>query len=233
MFPFANLRCATMGDMAVITGKCHRCGDDNPYTNIVCSGCGSRLPWADALDEERRQRIAAQHAAAQANQAAQQAQQKANRDKQTQPQQPTVPAQANVTSSRVTLLSSRWALWGIVIILFATRRLACFPLETDLPNDEEPTEGQIAEHEKNLSSNAYYAAEENIKNQLKAPSTAEFAGYNKSVVTKVGPGDTFKIESYVDAQNSFGAKLRARWTATAIYKNGSWETKAFLNEPDL
>ncbi|MDQ3813619.1 MAG: hypothetical protein M3347_06675 [Armatimonadota bacterium] len=31
-------------------GFCPRCGDANPYTNLVCSGCGARLPWADAVD---------------------------------------------------------------------------------------------------------------------------------------------------------------------------------------
>jgi hypothetical protein len=38
-------------------GQCPRCGDDNPYTGIVCSGCYSRLPWADAVIRARQHRV--------------------------------------------------------------------------------------------------------------------------------------------------------------------------------
>jgi DNA-directed RNA polymerase subunit M/transcription elongation factor TFIIS len=57
--------------MSTQTGACPKCGDLNSYTSLACSGCGGRLPWADALDEDRRQRIAAQQAATQAQQQAQ------------------------------------------------------------------------------------------------------------------------------------------------------------------
>ena len=33
----------------VTKGQCTSCGDYNPYTATICAGCGSRLPWADAL----------------------------------------------------------------------------------------------------------------------------------------------------------------------------------------
>jgi hypothetical protein len=35
--------------MAQKLGTCDACGDENPYSNIVCTGCGARLPWADTL----------------------------------------------------------------------------------------------------------------------------------------------------------------------------------------
>ena len=35
-------------------GQCAKCGDENPYSSIVCSGCGARLPWADAVKDRAR-----------------------------------------------------------------------------------------------------------------------------------------------------------------------------------
>ena len=31
------------------TGTCPRCGEHNLYTNLACTVCGARLPWADAI----------------------------------------------------------------------------------------------------------------------------------------------------------------------------------------
>jgi hypothetical protein len=50
-----------------------------------------------------------------------------------------------------------------------------------------------------------------VKNALKAPATAEFAPQSASKVETVGK-DIYKITSYVDAQNSFGAKIRNYYT---------------------
>jgi hypothetical protein len=32
-----------------VMGQCALCEAPNPYTNINCHGCGSRLPWAEAV----------------------------------------------------------------------------------------------------------------------------------------------------------------------------------------
>lgn len=37
------------------TGNCPACGDPNFYTAVVCTGCGSRLPWADVAAAANRQ----------------------------------------------------------------------------------------------------------------------------------------------------------------------------------
>ena len=67
---------------------------------------------------------------------------------------------------------------------------------------------------------AYNLAEECVKQRLKSPSTAEFAGLfeMKDHVTKIGP-DKYKIRSYVDAQNSFGAVIRNQWSCTITLHN--------------
>src|SRR5688572_7339707 len=40
-------------------GLCSECGRFNPRTNLICSNCGARLPWADALEKSQlEQRVA-------------------------------------------------------------------------------------------------------------------------------------------------------------------------------
>lgn len=58
----------------------------------------------------------------------------------------------------------------------------------------------------------YYAAiaKEIVKNNLKAPSTAEFPWATEFKMQR--NGDIVAVSSYVDAQNSFGAIIRSEWT---------------------
>jgi hypothetical protein len=62
---------------------------------------------------------------------------------------------------------------------------------------------------------AYNYAETYVKQRLKSPSTAEFAGLfeKRDHITKVGDRE-YKITSYVDSQNGFGATLRSKWSCT-------------------
>lgn len=50
-----------------------------------------------------------------------------------------------------------------------------------------------------------------IENALKAPSTADFAPQSKSSIETIEK-NTYRISSYVDSQNSFGAKIRTRYS---------------------
>jgi hypothetical protein len=61
--------------------------------------------------------------------------------------------------------------------------------------------------------------------QLFAPSTAKFASYDNNMVAN--DGCTFRINSYVDAQNSFGAMLRAQYRITLEYipETDKWELR--------
>jgi hypothetical protein len=56
-----------------------------------------------------------------------------------------------------------------------------------------------------------------VKGQLKAPSGADFSGES---VTPNGGGQ-YTVTGYVDAQNSFGAKIRAPFTCVATYSGES------------
>lgn len=60
---------------------------------------------------------------------------------------------------------------------------------------------------------AYSMAQVMVEDRLKAPSTADFPVYTPGQVVKLGE-NKWKIISYVDAQNSFGAKVRTYYEVT-------------------
>lgn len=59
---------------------------------------------------------------------------------------------------------------------------------------------------------AFFAAEDLVKDILKAPSTAEFAGINDEGigVTYLG-GNRYIVQSFVDSENGFGARIRTHF----------------------
>lgn len=62
---------------------------------------------------------------------------------------------------------------------------------------------------------AYNRAKEFVKTQLKAPASAEFGGFtDRGVTTYQTNGCLFSATGYVDAQNSFGAKIRSRYSVS-------------------
>jgi hypothetical protein len=66
-----------------------------------------------------------------------------------------------------------------------------------------------------------------VKDKLKAPSTASFAS---SKADKLNEKE-WSVSGTVDAQNTFGAKLRTRWRCKAKYAgDGQWETASALDE---
>ena len=69
-------------------------------------------------------------------------------------------------------------------------------------------------------SEAFIIAQSYVKSALKSPSTADFPTFDYSV-QKISE-DEFKITSYVDSQNSFGAEVRTSWTAITLYVGGDW-----------
>ena len=69
---------------------------------------------------------------------------------------------------------------------------------------------------------AYSYAEQFVEKQLKSPSTAEFPGISEknSHITKITE-DKYKIDSWVDSQNGFGAQIRTNFSCTIIFKDGA------------
>lgn len=83
------------------------------------------------------------------------------------------------------------------------------------PNDYRATETQasLSEDEK---ATLWVLAQQAVKSNLKSPSTAEFpASYGSEGVSFGKTGDTYYVESYVDAQNELGAVVRTDFMVTA------------------
>lgn len=73
--------------------------------------------------------------------------------------------------------------------------------------------------------NAESVCEGSVKQQLKAPSGADFSGEEAT-----GGPDDYEVTGYVDAENSFGAKLRSAWTCSATHSGDNWSASATLTE---
>ena len=73
---------------------------------------------------------------------------------------------------------------------------------------------------------AYVASQNFVKQKLKAPATAKFPVYDKSMVV-TNDNKRFKVESYVDAQNSFGASVRTKYVCIVTHIEGNeWQLES-------
>ncbi len=74
---------------------------------------------------------------------------------------------------------------------------------------------------------AQIACENHGRRILKAPTTAEFAPYHELLISGSGNGP-YEVIGYVDAQNSFGATLRNRYSCTVEFADGRSRVANFL-----
>lgn len=89
---------------------------------------------------------------------------------------------------------------------------------------------ELASDESNLDSTAVVMCKDFVKSSLVSPSTADFPWLDHTV-QKLGQG-TYIVRSYVDAQNKFGAMIRANYSCEVKYRgqgdeflNSSWELR--------
>lgn len=78
-----------------------------------------------------------------------------------------------------------------------------------------------------LAERAFYKSQEYMKGYLKAPAGADFPYYNSASVKRVagdGKGTMYEVLSYVDSQNSFGAKIRTNYKCSIVrvHADNSW-----------
>ncbi len=71
---------------------------------------------------------------------------------------------------------------------------------------------------------AWVCAQDIVKKSIKTPSTAKFCSYSEATITDLGD-DNYRVEGYVDAQNTYGAVIRSNFDAHLTltedgYKNG-------------
>lgn len=70
--------------------------------------------------------------------------------------------------------------------------------------------------------NARVAAEQFVTDNVKSPSTAEFGAGPEWKITNT-EGNRWSVVSWVDAQNAFGAVVRAKFHAVVVCKgDGNW-----------
>jgi hypothetical protein len=69
---------------------------------------------------------------------------------------------------------------------------------------------------------AYVMCQDFVEDRLKAPSSADFPQLSDWTAAKTGP-DQWRIRSYVDAENSFGATIRSHFVCEVRYVgNDRW-----------
>lgn len=89
-------------------------------------------------------------------------------------------------------------------------------------NNSGNSSGNYARH---TDSEAFACAKDILRSYLKSPSTAKFCSFTEAKVTHLGNGE-YEVTGWVEAENSFGAKLRQNFTVTYTatssgYKNGT------------
>lgn len=101
---------------------------------------------------------------------------------------------------------NRWAI-GIVVGLVVVIGFAGCVAGSINSDKQHPEEESIAQ------------CEARIGRLLKAPSTADYAS-----TTEGAGADTWKVTGTVDAENSFGAKVRAEYGCTVVMNDNSTAT---------
>lgn len=66
-------------------------------------------------------------------------------------------------------------------------------------------------------SDACFMSQKFVRQNLKAPTTAEFPDWTQENCQTTHAGDTWTVTSYVDSQNGFGAMIRSDYTANMTY----------------
>jgi hypothetical protein len=72
-------------------------------------------------------------------------------------------------------------------------------------------EKEAAKQSERAGYTAAFVCQDAVRDRLKAPATAEFQAPRNAEIKRYDSGN-YEIVSYVDAQNSFGAKLRSPYT---------------------
>jgi hypothetical protein len=100
---------------------------------------------------------------------------------------------------------AKWITAGIFLVIFIFMLRAC------ASDSETASKPEVKANDKIL---ALIMSHDFVKQLLKAPSTAEFSN-NESHVTSISTTlghEVYDVRSYVDSENSYGAKLRTWYT---------------------
>lgn len=85
--------------------------------------------------------------------------------------------------------------------------------------------------EKEKTIDAWVCAQNVVEEELKSPSTAKFCSYPDADITNMGD-NRYKIEGYVDAENSFGAEIRTDFTVTLTLTKSGYKDESCSFDSD-
>jgi hypothetical protein len=71
------------------------------------------------------------------------------------------------------------------------------------------------------------ACRDAVRDELKAPATADFS---EETAEETSTAFTWAAAGAVDAENSFGAKIRSRWVCTARDRGGDWDADVTISK---
>ena len=91
-------------------------------------------------------------------------------------------------------------------------------------HDNKPSVSSGNGYSPNREKDAWVCEQDIVNSNLKAPATAKFCSYTEAAITHNG-GSDYTVKGYVDAENSYGAKIRTYFTVTLTltekgYTNG-------------
>ncbi|MEK7101269.1 MAG: hypothetical protein AAB921_04195 [Patescibacteria group bacterium] len=102
----------------------------------------------------------------------------------------------------------------IVLIIFVL--VAWQAISTTPKNDNVVPPPVVAQPEQHSDTEVFVDAQGVILKALKSPSTAKFPSSSHATIVR-GKDDVFKVDSYVDSQNGFGAMIRSEWSVLFQY----------------
>ncbi len=105
----------------------------------------------------------------------------------------------------------------VVIALFVLIVAAPAAYNAFFPDPAEAYQAKQDQEKKD----AYVYAREIVKEQLKVPSSAEFQKAYEVEITEVGESK-YSFSFWLEAQNSFGAKVRTTYNCTMQRKDDKW-----------
>jgi hypothetical protein len=100
----------------------------------------------------------------------------------------------------------KYTLTAIAVFVCAIGFIALMAHSEDMAKTKEPNKIE-----------AYTMAEQFVQKRLKAPSTAKFPYSSEATIDYDSGTKEWTVNSYVDAQNSFGAMMRTNYTVKVKY----------------
>jgi len=137
-----------------------------------------------------------------------------------------VPQAVFSSPNNKTAQKSSGGLLKVLLVLIGLALVACLFLELRSCSSGTSRSPATATPDRGSESLAYVMCKDFVKDNLVAPSTAEFAKYTEITVVKLEnrAGEVYRVVGYVDSQNKFGAMIRVDYVCEIAYVgNDNWK----------